>query len=433
MEDLHPLTEPEALGFREQVGRLVGSQFVRHVAETYTTRIFMVFLGLTTGVIVARALGPTGRGTYFVALTVGSILAQFGNFGLHASNTYFVSKDAGLLRRLTGNSLAIGAAFTGLVGVVGLVLSATAPDILPVHGALIPLIVVWVGLSVVYMLMQSLALGIGEVRSYNVVEIAHGVLGLALIGAVIVFGVIDPENIFAAGVIAMALGTGWIYWRVQRRCGGRPQPSSSLFRETFRYGVKAYAAAFAAFVVIRSDILVIDYLLGAEQTGYYSIAASLVDKLQILPITIGTLLFPRLSAVEERGLQWSMARRVAIGTFWLVLATCGAAALLATPAIRILFGSEFLPSVDSFYLLLPGTVALATNVILMNYLSATGLPPIVVIAPSIAALLNIALNLIMVPRFGIEGAAVSSSIAYTLMLAISIVYIRSKRVSTGGP
>ena len=73
--------------------KVLNSTFLLNVAETLLTRIVMIPIGLITSVILARVLGPEGRGLYAVAATISAIGEQFGNFGLHASNTYYVARD----------------------------------------------------------------------------------------------------------------------------------------------------------------------------------------------------------------------------------------------------------------------------------------------------------------------------------------------------
>ncbi len=78
----------------------------RSIVETYATRILLIAIGFATTVIISRTLGPSGRGLFAVAAAIGAIGIQFGNLGLHASNTYYVAKDRELLPVLVGNTLA---------------------------------------------------------------------------------------------------------------------------------------------------------------------------------------------------------------------------------------------------------------------------------------------------------------------------------------
>src|SRR5260370_8246988 len=84
-----------------------GTELRRSVLETYATRVLVLAVTFATAVVIARELGPTGRGFYAVAATLGAIGIQFGNLGLHASNIYHVAKDRALLPALIGNTLAV--------------------------------------------------------------------------------------------------------------------------------------------------------------------------------------------------------------------------------------------------------------------------------------------------------------------------------------
>jgi Na+-driven multidrug efflux pump len=63
----------------------------------------------------------------------------------------------------------------------------------------------------------------------------------------------------------------------------------------------------------------------------------------------------------------------------------------------------------------------------MNYFASTGMPPITVYSPGAAAVLNVLLNLKLIPSLGIVGASVASTVAYGMMLAISLVYLTKLR------
>ena len=62
--------------------------------------------------------------------------------------------------------------------------------------------------------------------------------------------------------------------------------------------------------------------------------------------------------------------------------------------------------------------------VLMNFFASCGQPPIAVFGPLIALVLNVGLNVVLVPRIGFVGAAISSTIAYALMLTMSLAYLR---------
>jgi O-antigen/teichoic acid export membrane protein len=107
-------------------------------------------------------------------------------------------------------------------------------------------------------------------------------------------------------------------------------------------------------------------------------------------------------------------------------------ALLAGPAVLLLFGAEFAPAVAPLRLLMPAVLLLSVNSVLMNYLASSGMPPVTVYSPAAATVVNVALNLWLIPRLGGTGAAVSSLVAYACMLAFSVAYLRRERRRRAG-
>jgi O-antigen/teichoic acid export membrane protein len=403
--------------------RLIGSDFIRKVAETFGTRILLIGIGLVTSVIVARILGPEGRGLYAVAATIGAIGVQFGNLGLHASNTYYLARDRSLLPALVGNSLLIGFVFGGLGAALAWVVFHLWPRIAPLQGLLLILGLSWIPLGLTYMLFQNLLLGIQDIRAYNKIELMSNILSVLLIGLLIVVSIVTVETVFCVGLIVLTISLGWILWRLRRNIRRLPMPSFALFKDNIRYGLKAYLAAFFAFLVLRIDMLMVQYMLGAEQTGYYSIAVAMADMTYMLPVVVGTILFPTLSAMRTNQKKWQYTKKVSIVVGIVMLIVSGFLFLLAEPLVRILYGRAFVPAVAAFIWLLPGIVMLSINVVFMNFFASRGMPIITVYAPCAAAILNIALNMKLIPLFGIVGASVSSSISYGLMLLSSGAYI----------
>ena len=70
--------------------------------------------------------------------------------------------------------------------------------------------------------------------------------------------------------------------------------------------------------MLRIDVLMVQYMRGPEQVGYYSVAVSMADLLYMVPSTVGVLLFPRLSAMPTRAEQWRRSKRTTLAMFALL-------------------------------------------------------------------------------------------------------------------
>src|SRR5262249_32942096 len=100
----------------------------------------------------------------------------------------------------------------------------------------------------------------------------------------------------------------------------------------------------------------------------------------------------------------------------------GAAALLARPMIHLLFGNDFLPAAPAFVLLAVAMIFYGVNNIVSNYLAALPFPWFSVVIWIVICALNIGLNLLWIPAYGIMGASLSSLVCYVLVLLAQLVY-----------
>lgn len=418
-----PAAPPE-IALRRHVQQLLASDFVRKVAETYATQITLIGIGLVTSITVARTLGPQGRGLYAVAMAMGVTGVQLTNLGLHASNTYYLAQNRSLLPKLVGNSLAVSFGLGSAIAAVAGLVFHFDPRLAPVRGPLLAFGLAWIPVGLGFLLMENLLLGLQEVRSFNKIELLNRIISLSLVGCVILAGRTSADFVFGAMLLGVCFSLTCTYSVLKRFAQFRPAASFALLRSHVRLGIKAYLIALFGFLLLRIDLLMVKYLLGAEQAGYYSIASTMGDYVLMLPGVIGMILFPRLSALTERAEKLRQAKKVALGTALALGAVLALAALGAAPVVRILFGKAFLPAVGPFLWLLPGIFAMGIEITMVQFLNSIGYPPVVVWVWFVSTLLNVALNFWAIPHYGISGASVVSSISYSLVLfaVLAIIY-----------
>lgn len=413
--------------FIECTRGLIASEFVRHVAGTLTNRFMVLGIGMLTSVVVARILGPEGRGAYAVAMGIGALGVQACNLGLHASNTYAVARKPELLSTLATNSVVVGMGFGGFAAAAAGAFFSLWPNVAPLQGLLLWLSLCWIPLGLCYLFTTNLLLGIQEITAYNRIELAGKIFSVMLIGTVIWLNVVLPETVFLAGLLAVGLSLVWTFHVLSRHAFRFTRPSLSLFTGNLGYSLRGYVAAFFSFVALRLDLLLIQYLLGAEQAGYYSVAVSLTDVLYMLPVTVGTILFPKLSGMSDDAQRWYYSKKVVATVAVLMTGIAIVALFGARPLITMVYGLAFEPATAAFVWLLPGIALLSVSSLLMNYLAASGMPPVVMYSSGMAALINIGLNLKLIPLLGIVGASISMTLSAAAMLIFGIAYIAKFR------
>ena len=176
----------------------------------------------------------------------------------------------------------------------------------------------------------------------------------------------------------------------------------------------------------RADIFLINLLISPVAAGIYAIAFQLGEKLWMLSHAISVVILPKLSE-----LTGNESRRIQITTIIsrivLAVSALGAlcAAALAYPLISLVFGPEYKQSYLPFVLLLPGIVALASARVIANDIAARGKPELNLYMALCAAVLSVTGNLLVLPHFGVAGAAVVTSLVYLNDLGLKLLAYRA--------
>jgi O-antigen/teichoic acid export membrane protein len=398
----------------------MGLDFRGRVALTLAGRGTTIALGLVSSVVTARWLGPEGRGVLATLGVVTGLALQFGNPGLHTGNVYFVAREPRRTAAVLGNTLVVSFAAGALAGALALIAAFLRPAWFPgIPLGLIALTAAALPFQFMILLYQNTLLGLGDVAAFNLLEVGNKAVTFAALATwLVVLGGGAPGAVALFAAMAAITGTASAL-ACARRAPFRPSFDAGLFAEMIRYGGRVWLSCLLSFLVIRSDLLLVNYFRGTGEAGIYSIAVQIADTLLLLPVTIGMILLPRVAA-ERAGREDEVTARVLRHTALFLGALVVAAFVLVGPVVRLLYGPGFEAAIAATRCLLPGVLALGLNGVLMNHFGGRGMPAVTVIAPLAGLLLNVGLNLAVVPRFGIRGAAITSSAAYALMLAVSL-------------
>ncbi|MGD0452352.1 MAG: polysaccharide biosynthesis C-terminal domain-containing protein [Solirubrobacteraceae bacterium] len=381
-------------------------------------KLCVIVFGAATTVIVARLLGPAGRGSLASVLALLTLLVQFGTFGIVSANPYFVAREPHLRARIAGNSLWFAGLLGPLMAAVGVAVKLVAPAALedvswPELLVTMPAVPIMLGA----VFLQSILLAEGRTVLYNGVEVGVGLTSVLLVAIVLPLaggGVVLALSLLVGPQVLALL----VYVSAMRGHDRllRP-PSRALARRMIGYGARAYAVTLLGYLLIRVDLLLVNGIQGAQAAGQYSIAVAVADALELLPAAVCINLFARLA----RG---SADREVSVSVFHLVAAgyliVCGLAALLAGPAITLLFGHAYHPAIALLLWLLPGVYCLGLLNVIAYYFAAQGMPRALILVWIPGLALNLALDLTLLPHHGTYIASLASSLAYALVLVLHL-------------
>ena len=244
-----------------------------------------------------------------MANTLSATGVQLGNLGLQSSNTYYVSRDSGRCPCCSATAWWSAPAAESRCS-PRLFLLQVRPEIAPIGGPLLALTLLAIPAGLVSLLLQNLLIGTQQIHAYNVIDLTTRVLAVLLVAATAPLGLVSPELVFALVLATVVLGAAWSFVRLRAQLGGPIGWSPETLRACLPYGLRAYLGSLFVFLVLKSDIVLVTYMRGAAETGYYAIAVGLADMLLMLPMVVGTILFPKLSAAPDIAARWRLVRRV---------------------------------------------------------------------------------------------------------------------------
>jgi O-antigen/teichoic acid export membrane protein len=387
--------------------------YIRQVLFTYGLRLAATPIGLAYGIIVARTLGPEEFG---ILVAIGAAImtaTQIGNLGIPTAVLRTAAGRPELTGVLIANARVVGAV-TGSLALLALALFSYAlPGSL---GAIPRPLLLLAGLSLPLTFgsaqFQAIALGRRRVRHYNYIEALNR--GLLLVAALLMLFVFRLGLRGMVGATVVLAAIQWGAWHLLFDDEGiRLAPDFSVLRGMAGVSSRAYVTILLTFLVLRSDMLLINGLLGPKSLGIYGVAVQGADALILLPALAGLILFPRIAAQDDDR-SAAMTALVSRHTALLMAVLCVGTALAAFWVVPFLFGEPYRGAAIALWVLLPGVLCYSLQAILQNDLSGRGYPAILPAAWGVALAVNVLGNIALLPHFGVAAAAASSSLAYAL-------------------
>jgi O-antigen/teichoic acid export membrane protein len=184
-------------------------------------------------------------------------------------------------------------------------------------------------------------------------------------------------------------------------------------KQCFNYGGRAHLSNIMAFVNYRADLFILNLFLSSANLGIYAISVALAESLWLLSKGISTVLLPKLSELHNAEKKRKILTPfIARWVFLLTLVAAGVAAIIIPYAINLLYGAEFMSGVQTFRILLIGIVLGSFSRVLANDIAARDFPQYNFYASIAVVSVNVTMNLILIPKWGIIGAAAATSFAY---------------------
>ncbi|MGA8745499.1 MAG: lipopolysaccharide biosynthesis protein [Solirubrobacterales bacterium] len=399
-------------------GRLLGFRAIQFT--------FLFLLSL----VATRALGPTGRGQYALALNLATVIWVISHLSVEQSISRMMARKEASLVELCH----LASAFSLSLGLVGMMITLAIG--LPAREALLggasPATVALAAATIPFTLIGQMATALllrigGRLRTYGWILAIGSMIQFGLVLGLEVGVGLSPELAMLAALLTIALVAIALAVALARTVGARaliPITRLSLVRTALHTGLRLQPASIALWLNLKIDLLLVGLLASAHEAGLYSLSANLAD---IVFTTVSTVALAALEAQTRADAKAAIAYTVDFisQNLGIALAVAVAAAAVSYPFVVIVYGSAWRGSVVPFALLMPAVIALAVEEPARGLLVRIA-PPIAISAASAAGLaLNLGLNFVLIPWVGIAGASISSVASYWLA-GVLMLYLLSR-------
>jgi O-antigen/teichoic acid export membrane protein len=377
--------------------------------------------------LLARALGPSQRGTTAFITVTAMVTARCANLGLNEATRVFAAQRPGarpaLLANLILASVVLSTAGAALVCGALLALPSVRPGGIGRQELVIlaaATVATGVG-SAGYSYLQ----GCSRFRAYGLVQSTASWFYAMLLALAWVVGGLTAARAAVAWTVAQAL-QGVVLLGAGLPGIGLGRPSPHLLRESLAFGARAWVGGLSQFLNARTDQILTALIASEATLGIYAVAVNASEILFYLPAAVAAALLPvvardGLGGGPERTL--SVFRPVALVTLGGIVV----AAVLGPVLIPPVFGEDnYQGAVAPFLWLLPSAIGFAASTTFSAALVASGSPGLSSLGPAVALALGIALDLVLIPAHGASGAAAAASAALLAGGAVAAAAYRSR-------
>lgn len=394
--------------------------FVKNSLYTLISNIIIICIGFFTSWVISRTLGAELQGVYNLAILIPNLMYNFLNFGQDTSTMFFLSNKTINKRDLIDNMIPVSIFYTIISTLLGTLFIFLLKDSMFTEVSNNTLIFALI-ISPLTFLNNNLTAVLkseGKFFIVNKVQVINKIIYFLI--CTILFFIVDVNIVIFANIIILSISIISLWKKIGIK-SIRIKFNKEYQKKNISYGFKGYLANMITFLNYRLDTFIIKALSKSTMTvGQYGVSVTLAEQVWVFASAISSVMFPYITSIEND----EDKSKVTSLTFKIVMVVTFMAIIVlffASNLIRFVYGEDYYGSIIPLKILLIGVFSLSLGKILANDIASRGKPELNALSNLIGLLVNVIFNILLIPRFGIVGAAMATSISYTLTSSIFLI------------
>lgn len=406
---------------------MIKSSFIKDVFRVGISQSLIIVFGLAVSILTARYIGPEGNGIIAGLAVYPSLFMTIGSLGIRQSTTYFLGKGIFSEEQIKTAITQIWMMTTIISLIVCFILmyyfSNSGSNLLLVILALLP-----IPFSLFNTYNSGIFLGKNDIKTFNKINWIPSLI--ALIGTFCFVMLLKWE--VKGAMLASVGGPLFMFFVLLFKNKFLAffsfKYNWKVIKQMLSLGVVYATALFVINLNYRVDVILLDKLSNAYELGIYSKGAAITQYLWQIPMLLSTVVFAR-SAVSKDNKAFSMKVAQLLRVSFLIIGVVSVGLIFFSEWIIVgMYGEQFRESASVLKYLLPGVLILTIFKVMNMDLAGKGKPWISMQAMIPALVVNIVMNIVLIPDLGADGAAISSTISYGIA-GILFLFFYSKAVN----
>ena len=392
---------------------MIKQNFIRHFFSTSFIKLFSIFIAFIQGIIIARYLLPEGRGIIAIYLAVINMLLPLSELGIKQSSSYFLSKMKYEINKIV-NTQTITLIISSILTIILLSLIYSFKEL--DNFFILLLIFLSIPLRIYISFTTAYGLSNREINKINIVQLILVISDFIFVVLFFMLFNLSVEYYFVSYFLSSLFASIYTFfwlknsYKITLRINFKEYKEESLI--ILKKGITYALPLFVIGLNYSADLLILDFYVSKDLLGIYAIGVTLAVLIWQLPTILNLLIFSySVTTKNEKEFSlnlWNKSKLLMLALIPITLVLT----FLLKYLIPLLYGELFTRSFDVVLYLMPGVYFMIAFKLLNGDLAARGYPQVSFYIFSFGAVLNIILNIYLIPIFNIEGAAIASSISY---------------------
>ena len=397
------------------------ASFIKDIFRVGFSKVLIILFGLGTSVVTARWIGPQGNGIIAALLVYPSLFMNIGSLGIRQSTTYFLGKNIYNEQEIKKAIIQIWMLTTFISLLICFILihyfSSSGNNLALVFLAILP-----IPFSLFNTYNSGVFLGKNDIRTFNRI---NWIPSLIILIATIVFVVILKMEVKGA-MIASIGGQLFMFFVLLFKNkflkSFSIQCNWKIIKNLLSLGIVYAVSLLIIDLNYKSDIILMDKLSNVYELGIYSKGSAITQYLWQIPMLFSTIVFAR-SAVSKNDIEFSLKVAQLLRVSFLLIGVAALILMFFSKWIIVgMYGDNFRESISVLNYLLPGVLILTIFKVMNMDLAGKGKPWVSLKAMLPALIVNIILNVLLIPKLGADGAAIASTISYALAAVLFLIF-----------